>query len=78
MDVDLVLFESNLAVCMPAGASPSSDVIPIPEGESSFRMKGGMINGEPVVFEADDAGRITRRRGGSYVLERKRESVGIG
>jgi hypothetical protein len=37
-----------------------------------------MISGEPVVFEAGDTGRITRMRRGSHVLERKRESVGIG
>lgn len=73
IEVDLVIFEGNLVVCVPAGTPPSSDVVLVPETESTFRAKGGMVNGELVAFEMDDAGRVRRMKAGSYVLDRKQK-----
>ena len=71
MDMDIVSFEGNLTVSMPAGAPPSLNVRLIPEGPAAFRMRGGRTNGELVVFEADETGAVRRIKAGSYVLVHK-------
>ena len=43
----------------------------MPEGEHTFRMRGGPVNGELATFALDDAGTVTELKAGSFTFQRQ-------
>jgi len=52
-----------LEAILPGSPTEDSQITFLPEGEHRFRMVGGPQDGELVVFETDEAGRVARMRG---------------
>jgi CubicO group peptidase (beta-lactamase class C family) len=72
-DIVILVLAGELTLMTPAAENPwDSRVTLAPAGPNRFRMRGGAIDGEPLVFDVDSSGRSTRVSvPGSYWLRRK-------
>lgn len=69
-DVEIRLVQNRLVLSSP-DAPPGAGVPLVPEGPHRFRMKGGFVSGESLVFERDAAGNVTRALVGPYPYDRR-------
>ena len=69
-ELDVKIVEGRLVAVIPE-APPGSDITFIPEGEDTFRMKGGPAHGERAIFGRDAAGAVTQLKAGSFILQRQ-------
>lgn len=51
---------------------PKEPAILVPEGEDTFRIKGGDEDEEPATFELDSSGNVVGLRTGGFRFERIR------
>jgi D-alanyl-D-alanine carboxypeptidase len=67
-EVDIALVDGQLAVRRPGNAGIW--MILIPEQRHCFRVQGGILDGEHVVFQVDEAGVVKQIQAGSFTLSK--------
>jgi hypothetical protein len=68
----VMLLNGELVLIVPNAENPwESRITLTPDGENTFRMKGGSSSGERCKFDVDASGRVTRMTTGGYYSLRK-------